>query len=228
MAMGKRLLSTQAAPHFFMQLYKALSQRHRAYTWRGDTSPRSKANPALTTNPLKEITMKKLIQSLVIAGVMATAGSAAFAQMDHGKMGHGGMHGDPAKMEQMHAKHLGDLKAKLKITASQEAAWTAFASGMKHPADMGKRPDRAEMDKLTTPERLEKMRSMHKERMAAMDMAMDKRIEATKTFYAALTPEQQKTFDAEHAKMDKGGKRGGGGRDHKGMHGGMGDKPAAK
>ena len=30
---------------------------------------------------------------------------------------------------------------------------------------------------------------------------MDKRAQATKTFYAALTPEQQKTFDAEHSKM---------------------------
>lgn len=175
--------------------------------------------------------MKKLIQSLVIAGVMATAGSAAFAQMDHGKMGHGGMHGDPAKMEQMHAKHLDALKAKLKITAAQEAAWTTFSANMKHPADMGKRMDHAEMDKLTTPERMEKMRSMHKERMAAMDAAMDKRIEATKTFYAALTPEQQKTFDAEHAKMGKGSKGGkrGGHRDHKGMHDGMGKQaPAAK
>ncbi len=171
--------------------------------------------------------MKKLIQSLVIAGVMATAGSAAFAQMDHGMMGHGGKQRDSAKMEQRHAKHVGDLKAKLKITASQEPAWTAFTTNMKPPAGMGTPPDRAMMDKLSTPERLDKMRAMHKERMTAMDAAMDKRVEATKTLYAALTPEQQKTFDAEHAKMDK---RGGSGRDHKGMHDGMGGKqaPAAK
>lgn len=151
--------------------------------------------------------MKKLIQSLVIAGVMATAGGAVFAQMDGGMMGHGGMQGDPAKMAQMHAKHLSDLKAKLKITASQEAAWNTFADSMKPPADMGKRPDRAEMDKLTTPERIDKMRAMHKERMATMEAAMDKRAEATKTFYAALSPEQKKTFDAEHAKMDRRGDR---------------------
>jgi Spy/CpxP family protein refolding chaperone len=94
---------------------------------------------------------------------------------------------------------------------------------MKPPADMmGKHPDRAEMDKLTTPERLDKMRAMHKERMAEMEASMDKRAEATKTFYAALSAEQKKTFDSEHAKM---GMRGEG--QHR-MHARPDDKPAAK
>jgi Spy/CpxP family protein refolding chaperone len=167
-------------------------------------------------------TMKKLIQSLVVAGLMATAGGVAFAQMGEGMMGHDGMHRmDPAKMAQMHTKHLADLKAKLKITASQEAAWTAFTDAMKPPADMmDKRPDRAEMDKLPTPERIDKMRALHKEHMTAMEAAMDKRAEATKTFYAALSPEQKKTFDAEHARMDMRGDR----QHH--MHGGPDAKPA--
>ncbi len=147
--------------------------------------------------------MKKRIQTLVVAGVMVAACSTAFAQMGEGMMDHEGMQRhDPAKMAQMHAKHLSDLKARLKITASQETAWTAFTEAMKPPADMmAKRPDRAEMDKLTTPERMDKMRALHKEHMAVMDAAMDKRAEATKTFYTALTAEQKKTFDAEHAKM---------------------------
>ena len=169
--------------------------------------------------------MKKLIQSLVVAGLMAAAGGAAFAQMGEGMMGHDGMqHRDPARMAQMHAKHLADLKAKLKITASQEPAWTAFSDAMKPPADMmGKRPDRAEMDKLPTPERIDKMRALHKEHMTVMEAAMDKRAEATKTFYAALSAEQKKTFDAEHAKHDKMGMRGDG--QHR-MHGGPDAKPA--
>lgn len=147
--------------------------------------------------------MKKLIQTLVVAGVMAATGGAAFAQMGECRMGHEGMQRhDPAKMAQMHARHLSDLKAKLKITASQEPAWAAFTEAMKPPAEMmAKRPDRSEMDKLTTPERMDKMRALHKEHMAVMDAAMDKRAEATKTFYTALTAEQKKTFDTEHAKM---------------------------
>ena len=168
--------------------------------------------------------MKKLIQSMVVAGVLAAASSAAFAQMGEGMMGHEGMpHRDPAKMAQMHAKHLADLKAKLKLTASQETAWNAFAEAMKPPADMmNKRPDPAEMEKLTTPERIDKMRALHKEHMTAMEANMDKRAEATKAFYAALSAEQKKTFDAEHAKM---GMRAEG--KHQ-MNGGPDAKPAPK
>ena len=168
--------------------------------------------------------MKKLIQSMVVAGVLAVAGSAAFAQMGEGMMGHEGMpHRDPAKMAQMHAKHLADLKAKLKLTASQETAWNAFAEAMKPPTDMmNKRPDPAEMEKLTTPERIDKMRALHKEHMTEMEANMDKRAEATKAFYAALSAEQKKTFDAEHAKM---GMRAEG--KHQ-MNGGPDAKPAPK
>ncbi len=168
--------------------------------------------------------MKKLIQSMVVAGLMAAAGGTAFAQMGEGMMGHEGMqHRDPAKMAQMHAKHLADLKAKLKITATQETAWNAFAEAMKPPTDMmNKRPDRAEMDKLTTPERIDKMRALHKEHMAVMEASMDKRAEATKAFYAALSAEQKKTFDAEHAKMDMRSEG-----QHR-MHGGPDAKPAPK
>lgn len=160
--------------------------------------------------------MKKSIKSLLIAGLFATAGSVSMAQMDGGTISHGGMqHMDPAKVAQMHAKHLADLKSKLKITASQEAAWGSFAEAMKPPAGlMAKRPDHAEMDKLSTPERIDKMRALHKEHMATMEAVMDKRADATKTFYATLSLEQQKTFDSEFAKM---GRRAG--RDHKIEHG---------
>jgi hypothetical protein len=47
-----------------------------------------------------------------------------------------------------------------------------------------------------------------------------KRAEATKTFYAALTPEQQKTFDAETVHF--GGHRG----DHDGHRGHEGQRGA--
>lgn len=168
--------------------------------------------------------MKPAFKSLVIAGLLATAGFATFAQnsspmADHrAMMGDGGMAQhegkdgrrkmDPAKMEAMVAKRLDALKAKLKISAAQESAWTAFATAMKPPA-RGKNqyPDRAEMDKLTTPERIDKMRDLRKQHMADMQTAMDQRDEATKTLYAALSAEQKKVFDSEHARM--GGRHGG-------------------
>jgi periplasmic protein CpxP/Spy len=162
--------------------------------------------------------MKPVFKSIVVAGLLATAGFAAYSQAsgamgDHkGMMSEGGMmhHGgessmgrmDPAKMDAALAKRNAELKAKLKITATQEGAWTAYTAALKMPANMmDKHPDRAEMDKLTTPERIDKMKSLRSQHMADMLTNMDKRDEATKTFYATLSAEQKKTFDAEHARM---------------------------
>jgi len=124
----------------------------------------------------------------------------------------------------MITKRMADLRAKLKISASQEAAWTTFTEAMKPPANMGnKRPDSAEMDKLSTPERIEKMKAFRAQHHADMTATMDKRDEAINTFYAQLSAEQKKTFDAEHAKM--AGHRG----DRQGNKGGMqGPKAAPK
>jgi hypothetical protein len=73
---------------------------------------------------------------------------------------------------------------------------------MKPSADMmAKRPDHAEMDKLSTPERIDKMRALRSQHMTDMQANMDKRDEATKTFYATLSAEQKKVFDAEHGRM---------------------------
>ncbi len=71
----------------------------------------------------------------------------------------------------------------------------------------GPRPDMAGMAQLTTPERIDRMRALR----AQHNAEADRRDDATKTFYAALTPAQQKVFDAEHVGMH--------GPRHKGMHG---------
>jgi protein CpxP len=105
------------------------------------------------------------------------------------------------------AKRQAELKAKLKITPTQEGAWTSFTASMQPPAH-GARPtpeQRAEFAKLTTPQRIDKMREMRAQRQAERNAAMDKRGEATKTFYAALSPDQQKTFDAEHLRHGRHG-----------------------
>ena len=190
-------------------------------------------------------------KSLILAGLLASAGFASFAQTaaapgsdaapaamggtsgPRSGKGHGGpmgMHGrmDTAKMDAMAAKHHAELKAKLKITAEQEGAWAAFTTAMKPAAGMmmdHKRPDRTEMDKLTTPERIDKLRALRSQHMADRNAAMDKRDEATKALYAVLTSDQQKTFDAEHARM--GGQHQGEHRHHGAAHK-ANDKPAAK
>lgn len=191
--------------------------------------------------------MKLPHKRMLLAGLMATLGFAAVAQNAAPATpaaGHGGMQGmhqgDSAKMqEQMQghrqeraAKRSATLKTKLKITAAQEGAWTTFSTAMKPPANgmggMGMRHDpalRAEMDKLTTPERIDKMRTLRQQRMTTMNAEMDKRADATKAFYGVLSSEQKAVFDA--VAMQGGHGRHGGRGEHGGMtgghRGGMGD-----
>ena len=164
--------------------------------------------------------MKSVLKPLMLAGLMAGFGFSALAQSGPtapagGMGGPGGqhrMHGkgpmDPARMEEHMAKRQAVLKVRLKVTADQEGAWTTFTNAMKPSPDMLKRRAdmRAEMDKLTTPERMDKMKALRGER----DAQMDKHAAAVKTFYAVLTPEQKKVFDAQH--MRGGHERGPGGR----------------
>lgn len=134
---------------------------------------------------------------------------------DHG--GHGNKPMSAERQERM-AKKMAErqnkLKQSLQITAAQEPAWNAFVASMAPPAKGMNRPSRDDMQKLSTPERLDRMQAMKAQR----DQHMAARIEATKRFYSALTPEQQKRFDAEsHRFMGKGHGKGGD-RGNKGHH----------
>jgi protein CpxP len=178
--------------------------------------------------------MKLSNKRLLLAGLMATIGFAAIAQnatpgtppADKGGM-MGMKQGDPSKMHERKQAHMQEratkrletMKAKLKITAAQEGAWTTFSTAMKPPANamggmMGMHDPKlkAEMDKLTTPERIDKMRAMRQQRMATMNAEMDKRAEATKVFYGTLSSEQKAVFDAVSMHGEHGGR---------GEHGGM-------
>lgn len=163
---------------------------------------------------------------LVLACLLTTAGASAMAQtvpapaattassanQSEGYSGQHMGHHDPARMQARIASRQAGMKAKLNITPAQEGAWTSFTAAMQPPVGMHTRQtpeQRAAFDKLSTPERIDKMRAMRAERMTAMSARMDKRGEATKTFYAALTPEQQKVFDTEHQKHGQKGSHGG-------------------
>ncbi|MGB3071029.1 MAG: Spy/CpxP family protein refolding chaperone [Ottowia sp.] len=117
------------------------------------------------------------------------------------------------RMAEHHAKRMNELKAKLQLTPPQENAWNTYTAAMQPPARDGhQRMDREAFGKLTTPERIDRMQAMQAERQTAMRQ----RGEATKAFYAQLTPEQQKTFDSETLRHGRHGKRGHG---HPGGHG---------
>ncbi len=133
---------------------------------------------------------------------------------------------DPAKrharMQEHRARRLAALKEKLHITSAQEGAWSAFTAANQPPAGQPpqQRADRAEFAKLTTPQRLDRMQARQAERSAMFARHAD----ATRSFYAALNADQQKTFDAETARMGHGrhDHRGPGHRGERGDHGGHG------
>jgi hypothetical protein len=89
------------------------------------------------------------------------------------------------------AQHLRDA---LQLQSSQDAALSAYLDAIKPPDGMQSRMDRdRDADaQLTTPQRLDKMLA-HMDQMRAR---MVQRADATKRFYAQLSPSQQKAFDA--------------------------------
>ena len=107
-----------------------------------------------------------------------------------GGMQRGGMMEPGARAEQ----RLTRLKGDLKLTASQEPLWQAYADKVKAEAGKGMQAMRQNMqgDKpVPAPERMAQMQTMMKERLAAMESVH----ESFNRLYAVLTPEQKATAD---------------------------------
>jgi len=145
------------------------------------------------------LTKRALMVALIAGGGILAASSFAMSDgKPAGKAGCEARHGQQvhAKGEARRAEHLSGLKEKLKLAPGQETAWNAFASvsqtGM-HRMSGERQAMRAEFDKLSTPQRLDRVLAMSEVHRARMI----ERAAATKAFYAQLTPEQQKVFDAE-------------------------------
>jgi Spy/CpxP family protein refolding chaperone len=111
-------------------------------------------------------------------------------------------------MQQRMERRMEGLKRILQITPNQQGAWDAWAAAMRPAHPMMQRHARGEFAALSTPERIDRMRQLRTQRQAEMD----RRGDATKVFYAQLTPPQQKAFDEISLKVLKGG------RGHRGGH----------
>jgi protein CpxP len=113
---------------------------------------------------------------------------------------------DHAAMMQRHVQHLRDV---LQLTPAQEPALQALVAAMKPPEGLREKmkAEHEEMAKLTTPQRLDRMKA----KMAEHEAMMDQHIAAVKRFYAQLTPAQQKAFDALPPMMMGHGEHPGGG-----------------
>lgn len=96
------------------------------------------------------------------------------------------------------------LHEALKLTSAQEGAWRDYVAALQpaHDADAHARMDRAALRSMPAPQRMEARLALAKKRIAHMQA----RLAATKTFYAQLSADQQKAFDAA-MKMRPHGKR---------------------
>ena len=94
-----------------------------------------------------------------------------------------------------HAKAMHDILA---IRPDQESAWQAFTASMvpPHHPDMDHHGE-GHGAAMTTPERLDRMAAEMTEHQAAFQ----RHVAAVKRFYAVLSPQQQKAFDAMSAMM---------------------------
>ena len=97
------------------------------------------------------------------------------------------------------AKRLQELKVFLQLQDNQEADWSTFSAALQSPVSRPAPMNPAEMEKLTTPERMDKMMAIK----AARESQINSRMNAVKTFYARLNPQQQKVFDTHANKAMK-------------------------
>ncbi len=148
---------------------------------------------------------KRILIGLTVLGLGAGMGTTALAQETNepAKPHAAKMHEMQEKMAQHHAM----LHEKLKLTAAQEPAWATFGASMKSnakPGERGARMDRTALKAMSAPERMETRIARSKEHISRQET----RLASLKTFYAVLTPEQQKVFDDNVQGGEHGPKRG--------------------
>jgi len=164
----------------------------------------------------------KLTSISLAAALALTAAGASFAQPASAPPSAPGPRAegrhwqrpDPAQMAERHAQRLRDT---LQLRPDQEPALRALMDAMRpDPAQMERRKaERQEAQRLTTPQRLDRMQA----RLAERQTRFARRADAIRRFYAQLTPAQQRAFDAlPMAGMGHGG----GGRGGMRAHGGHG------
>ena len=149
---------------------------------------------------------------LILTPALLALSLSAQAQPGHPP----GMHGEGPPMAEMKAMHeamaaqrMADMKTLLRLRADQEPALTALMEaespkGMRlhgGPGGMMRQPKA-----MTTPQRLDDMAKRDADRATAQD----KRRKALSTFYAVLSPDQQRAFDA-LSRLRQGGPGGHGG-----------------
>lgn len=138
--------------------------------------------------------MKTSVKPLLLASLLALSTLGAQA---HPGSGPGERQSRmPEHRQERMARHAAELKSQLQLTPEQEHAWTGYLAALQ-PAAAATRPDPAEFGRLSTPERLDRLRELRRQR----DTEFERREAATRSFYAGLNATQQKVFDEQTARL---------------------------
>lgn len=131
------------------------------------------------------------LKKLAFAGLLILVCGTAFAERGqgcgHGKIDHANW--QEHRLEHFE-KHQDKLHTILQLSSNQETAWKTYQAQIK-PEEKLEHPDVAELNKLNTLQRLDKMEAWDKER----DARQAERAKAVRTFYAQLNDAQKKAFD---------------------------------
>lgn len=170
--------------------------------------------------------MKPTVIAVATLAAALFAGAAfaqqpGYAQPEHAQPGYAasptapGAHGAPTRggpergeRKARRQARLTEMRAALRLRPEQEPAFRAFLQARRpDPAMMERRrAEHARMMTLSVPARMEARLARAPQREAMLR----RRLDATRQFYAALSPDQQRAFDA-YAR-DRMGRRHGGGR----------------
>jgi Spy/CpxP family protein refolding chaperone len=153
-------------------------------------------SPLQLFQPMNRSTMKhyrRLAKTLIfVSGLGVFVAAPAFAEMTCSEMnGQGNQHERHTKQMDQHHKVLHQA---LKLTPKQEPGWQRLIDS-ELPKATANAVQSIDWEKLTAPERAEKMLELTKIRQDLMA----EHVAALKAFYASLTPEQQKAFEDAHA-----------------------------
>jgi protein CpxP len=150
--------------------------------------------------------MKSLSRALAIAGLAAPAAAFAIAAQaqpaggpppgDYPPSQGGQGYGQPPSPQQMAQS----LRKRLTLRPDQEASLQDFVRNVAPPPGFQEKMYRQQQEarSMTTPQRMDLMVSNIDE----MRQMMQARAQATKAFYAQLTPDQKRAFDAMGAQGD--------------------------
>lgn len=144
-------------------------------------------------------TISKVLITL-LAGAALAGSAAAQTTPPQGRHAHAASQEQrQAKMQEMAARRVAKLHDALQLSAAQEPAWAAFIAAIKPEEMAAAHAGRAAMKDLPAPQRLEKAIEMAKQHTAKMEA----HLVALNTFYAVLTPAQQKVFDQQAGQMHR-------------------------